>query len=162
MAHPTANHTHISGLHDRVQHPQPHIYPQHGPPVRQFPFSHSESQTRQPRSHVNNSQQQSHSQFSQNKPSGVPTNSRLMDFSSQHKLSDHQTNQVRHNVHQKSEKLCATEQFPTNERLGKSGQPTVGLSTTCRPALLPTPTIGNKTLLQSSSNTKNLDTNHNS
>ncbi|CAG2245972.1 unnamed protein product [Mytilus edulis] len=110
MAHPSTNHMDTSSLHDRVQH---HNYPQHGPPIRQFPVSHSETQTRQPRSHVNNSQQQSHSQSSQKKPSHLPTNSHIMDSHSQNKRTDHQTNQVRHNAHQKSEKLCTTKQFPT-------------------------------------------------
>ncbi|CAG2233856.1 unnamed protein product [Mytilus edulis] len=83
----------------------------------------SHTQTRQPRSHVNNSQQQSHSQSSQKKPSHLPTNSHIMDSHSQHKRTDHQTNQVRHNAHQKSEKLCATKQFPPRDRCHDTSEP---------------------------------------
>ena len=119
MAHPSTNHMDTSGLHDRVQHLKQHNYPQYGPPIRQFPVSHSETQTRQPRTHLNNFQQQSHSQSSQKKPSHLPNNSHIMDSHSQHKRTHHQTNQDRHITHQKSEKLCTTKQFPPRDRFGE-------------------------------------------
>ncbi|VDH98320.1 Hypothetical predicted protein [Mytilus galloprovincialis] len=92
MAHPSTNHMDTSGLHDRVQHLKQHNYPQYGPPIRQFPVSHSETQTRQPRTHLNNFQQQSHSQSSQKKPSHLPNNSHIMDSHSQSILIYHSWN----------------------------------------------------------------------
>ncbi|CAG2188109.1 unnamed protein product [Mytilus edulis] len=161
MAYPSTNHMDTRGLHDRPQQSQQCNYPQQGQPIGQFPVSHAETQSRQSSAHVKNSQQQSHSQSSQRKPSHLPNNSQVMDSHSQHKRTIHQTNQVQHTAHQKSRKLSTTKQLPLRDRLGKSGQPIVGLSTTCRPALLPTPSTGEGTSLQLLSESIDLYTNTN-